>query len=1290
MLDLSTIIPKIEGSSVGKKIQNAIIEGLEYVNVDGEDASTLGGHSINGYIIKTDFFSDLYFDEIPIDYSLKAVVSSSLYSILTVISSDLVRINNEDIESVPIKDTLVQDIYIEGENTILEGKETLLSATVSPSNATNKHIIWKSMDETVATVNQNGIVIGIKAGKSVISANAADGSRTSGFFTLLVRSPILVTSIRAFLEDDAISTISFDSTDVLQVDYEITPENADDKTVTWHTNDPSILSINENGIVTPINSGSAYVYCTANDGSNIQSNWVQIIVASKIYPQDFTLRCVSDNFYERENTTDIDVVSDTNTKIVAEISPNDYNMQPDIYWTYYFDDDVAIENIEIDDDLSVEFIPHFKKREDTDSKHERYGKITVICQIRNAVDGNTYITKTLDIYEKYLYVTSIEIDTEKGKTIQLATGGIETVLAYVKSISPPNAYATSAEWKTSNNTLNLDVADSNGVYISSNSSSVVGTLEYLYCQSNDRLGTKSNNIEVNFYDILIESLTIGSNYTDHPSLSVLTNDIDMYVSAMNPEVVSDNSVSWYAEDSNGVSVKLGETSRVSPYATAFLSKRAYAGTVNLGENAIYCVSNDSNKTVSNSILINFLAPLLEIISNHEDDNTVAVGSNGELIFTVASVYPNYSSTSSINWRFDELNPPANASTDMLTINNGKIKANRVGEAYVYCVSSDKYAVESNKIRVSVLETVNVTSIQIKVTSPQEGTDIHIICYSTDNIRIDVVVQSIKPFSSPDKTIEWLKPSDSILMYYQYDKTDTSWTLYTNGKSGNTLVYCESNINGNIVSSNRVNIRVQIVITSIEIAAYQSSNYGSFPENLYNNTIYYLKANVLPSGAQSERLSWYSSNSDIVDITPIYNSSDNWAENALLVEPKLTGNTGTVYQVEIYSVGNNGEDNESVESNKVIVNVVDANYIESISINMDEYENGRVIISSSLTPSGIAHPNIMWSIVPNGNASYTIVSSGDQLVLDVNFVDDDDYFDVSASVSAYGYSCASDQHVMIYNPNGTAKLRVGQYYKIGYFKTSSWDEEEEKTVYIDDLTRPIYWMCAEELSNGIYAMQSSGFTWEFYATLGDYGEDPTGINEYKYLNLLSDKFKSEYGYSSDNGAGLIFDMFYNQDNFKAIEPDGGRRQSDGIYDATAPKNGLYLPSLSEFGLTPETVNIIAYQDSYSTTYMGDAQGYYWDSIVDLRNEEYGWSGGAQVCILETLWAYESYNDSYMIHYYYPPLDPNDPSSERDYDHPIVKLMHDAGGDSSIITCPIFNVDVSKCDVSADGTITIKQS
>lgn len=59
---------------------------------------------------------------------------------------------------------------------IKAGENQTLIATVSPDNATDKSLVWTSSNEAVATVDENGVVTGIKEGTATITVTTADGN----------------------------------------------------------------------------------------------------------------------------------------------------------------------------------------------------------------------------------------------------------------------------------------------------------------------------------------------------------------------------------------------------------------------------------------------------------------------------------------------------------------------------------------------------------------------------------------------------------------------------------------------------------------------------------------------------------------------------------------------------------------------------------------------------------------------------------------------------------------------------------------------------------------------------------------------------------------------------------------------------------------------------------------------------------------------------------------------------------------------------------------------------------
>ena len=86
----------------------------------------------------------------------------------------------------------VKDISLNWTSATLttKGQTLLLSATVTPSNATNKSVTWTSSNTAVATVSSTGLVTAVSNGSATITAKTADGSNKTASCAVTVNIPI--------------------------------------------------------------------------------------------------------------------------------------------------------------------------------------------------------------------------------------------------------------------------------------------------------------------------------------------------------------------------------------------------------------------------------------------------------------------------------------------------------------------------------------------------------------------------------------------------------------------------------------------------------------------------------------------------------------------------------------------------------------------------------------------------------------------------------------------------------------------------------------------------------------------------------------------------------------------------------------------------------------------------------------------------------------------------------------------------------------------------------------------
>lgn len=151
----------------------------------------------------------------------------------------------------------VSSITIEPENPVLAaeaGATVQLTATPLPENALDKTITWSSADESIATVDANGLVTRVAPlyNNDVpftvdITATAASGVTQTVTVTAQVLETVLPTAI-AITPEAPVLTAENGSTVQLAVNY--TPENTTDKFVTWSSADENIATVDQNGLVT--------------------------------------------------------------------------------------------------------------------------------------------------------------------------------------------------------------------------------------------------------------------------------------------------------------------------------------------------------------------------------------------------------------------------------------------------------------------------------------------------------------------------------------------------------------------------------------------------------------------------------------------------------------------------------------------------------------------------------------------------------------------------------------------------------------------------------------------------------------------------------------------------------------------------------------------------------------------------------------------------------------------------------------------------------------------------------
>ncbi len=140
------------------------------------------------------------------------------------------------------------------------GKTFQLKAEIKNSTASNKDIEWSSSDESIVTVDKNGKIRGISLGYATITAMALDGSDVEA--TCEIRVVTEVTGMKMNY-----TSITLIQGETFQLDAEIRPAEATYNTPAWSSDNTNIAMVDDDGIVTAISPGTAWISAKARDNS---------------------------------------------------------------------------------------------------------------------------------------------------------------------------------------------------------------------------------------------------------------------------------------------------------------------------------------------------------------------------------------------------------------------------------------------------------------------------------------------------------------------------------------------------------------------------------------------------------------------------------------------------------------------------------------------------------------------------------------------------------------------------------------------------------------------------------------------------------------------------------------------------------------------------------------------------------------------------------------------------------------------------------------------------------------
>ena len=210
---------------------------------------------------------------------------------------------------VKVEDNVISvtSVSISGKKEVNVGESIKLTASIKPKDATNKEVTWTSSDSTIATIDKNGNVKGIKSGKVTITVTTVDGEKKASISIEVKEKKTETTpsnpstpSTPSTTPEDKPSTPTNPSTgntpstgeqetpkvavdnvvisgakevyvdESIKLTTNITPSNATDKTLKWESSNPNIATVNSDGTVIGKSHGTVKIKVTASNGKTYE------------------------------------------------------------------------------------------------------------------------------------------------------------------------------------------------------------------------------------------------------------------------------------------------------------------------------------------------------------------------------------------------------------------------------------------------------------------------------------------------------------------------------------------------------------------------------------------------------------------------------------------------------------------------------------------------------------------------------------------------------------------------------------------------------------------------------------------------------------------------------------------------------------------------------------------------------------------------------------------------------------------------------------------------------------
>ena len=177
----------------------------------------------------------------------------------------IAKISNGEVVylNVTVKDVLTALTLDVESVTVGVGKSVTIVPSFTPENAANTAVSWKSSDDAVATVDENGKVTGVAGGTAMITCTAEEGGYVANCIVTVIEN---VTEIKL---NKTSLTLTVNKTAKLKAT--VNSNTVNNPKVKWTSSNKKIATVNQSGTVVAKKVGKCTIKASATDGSGVSA-----------------------------------------------------------------------------------------------------------------------------------------------------------------------------------------------------------------------------------------------------------------------------------------------------------------------------------------------------------------------------------------------------------------------------------------------------------------------------------------------------------------------------------------------------------------------------------------------------------------------------------------------------------------------------------------------------------------------------------------------------------------------------------------------------------------------------------------------------------------------------------------------------------------------------------------------------------------------------------------------------------------------------------------------------------